>query len=154
MEGKKNSIEIEAELLERQSVQYIQEKNWDALEAMLDPACQFVGNTGACDRASAMKLMKEMNLGRVEFKDFQVTQAGDNLIVSFWIAAIEYRDGIQLSPQFSPRLSVWGRPLWSANLVPGSVFCSCALVFGSNLSRKKQSCCSISLMNIWLIKSK
>ena len=107
MEGKKNSIEIEAELLERQSVQYIQEKNWDALEAMLDPACQFVGNTGACDRASAMKLMKEMNLGRVEFKDFQVTQAGDNLIVSFWIAAIEYRDGIQLSPQFSPRLSVW-----------------------------------------------
>jgi len=107
MEGKKNSIEIEAELLERQSVQYIQEKNWDALEAMLDPACQFVGNTGACDRVSAMKLMKEMNLGRVEFKDFQVTQAGDNLIVSFWIAAIEYRDGTQLCPQFFPRLSVW-----------------------------------------------
>jgi len=107
MESKQNSIELEAELLERQSVRFIQEKNWDALEAMLDPACQFVGSTGACDRLSAMNLMKEMHLGPVEFKDFKVTQAGDNLIVSFWIAAIEYRDGVQLSAQFSPRLSVW-----------------------------------------------
>lgn len=107
MEGKQGSLEKEAEALERQSVRYIQEKNWDALEAMLDPACQFVSKAGSCDRASAMALMKGMNLGPVEFKDFQVTQAGDNLIVSFWIAAIEYRDGTQLSPEFSPRLSVW-----------------------------------------------
>ena len=107
MESKQSSLEKEAELLERQSVRYIQEKNWDALEAMLDPACQFVSNTGSCDRASAMTLMKGMNLGPVEFKDFKVTQAGDNLIVSFWIAAIEYRDGAQLSPEFSPRLSIW-----------------------------------------------
>ncbi len=107
MVAKQNDIEVEAELLERQSVQCIQEKNWDTLEAMLDPACQFVAKTGSYDRTSAMKLMKEMNLGPVEFKDFKVTQAGDNLIVSFWIAAIEYRDGTQLSPQFSPRLSVW-----------------------------------------------
>jgi hypothetical protein len=107
MEGKQSSLENEAELLERQSVRYIQEKNWDALEAMLDPACQFVSKIGSCDRASAMTLMKGMNLGPVEFKDFKVTEAGDNLVVSFWIAAIEYRDGTQLSPEFSPRLSIW-----------------------------------------------
>jgi len=52
-------------------------------------------------------LMKQMNLGPVEFKDFQVTQAGDNLIISFWLAAIEFCDGKQLSLNYSPRLSIW-----------------------------------------------
>ena len=101
------SIEVEAENLERRSIQLLQEKNWEALEAMLDPACQFVNHKGACDRASAMALMKQMNLGPVECKDFQVSQAGDNLIISFWVAAIEFCDGEQLSPNYSPRLSVW-----------------------------------------------
>lgn len=104
-----NNIAAEAEALERLTVQLIQEKNWEALESMLHPACQFITNKGSSDRASAMALMKEMSLGEVAFKDFKVTQAQDNLIVSFWIAAIEYRDGVQLSPQFFPRLSVWRR---------------------------------------------
>ncbi|MBU3629665.1 nuclear transport factor 2 family protein [Polynucleobacter sp. AP-Melu-500A-A1] len=102
-----NSIATEAEELERLSIKLIQDKNWSALEAMLDPACQFVGMNGACDRASAMSLMKEMNLGPVKLKDFKVTQAGDNLIVSFWLAALEFRDGKELSPNYSPRLSIW-----------------------------------------------
>jgi len=102
-----SNIAIEAEELERLSVKLIQDKNWGALEKMLDPACQFVGMNGACDRASAMSLMKEMNLGPVKFKDFKVTQAGDNLIVSFWLAALEFQDGQELSPEYSPRLSVW-----------------------------------------------
>lgn len=102
-----NSITTEAEELERLSIKLIQDKNWSALEAMLDPACQFVGINGACDRASAMSLMKEMNLGPVKLKDFKVTQAGDNLIVSFWLAALEFRDGKELSPNYSPRLSIW-----------------------------------------------
>ena len=102
-----NNIQAEAEKLERLSVQLIQDQNWDALEKMLDPACQFVSMSGSCDRASAMSLMKEMNLGPVKFKDFKVTQAGDNLIVSFWLAALEFRDGKELSPDYSPRLSVW-----------------------------------------------
>ena len=105
--GNMQSIEVEAENLERRSIQLLQEKNWEELEAMLDPACQFVNHQGACDRASAMTLMKQMNLGPVEFKDFQVTQAGDNLIISFWLAAIEFCDGKQLSPNYSPRLSIW-----------------------------------------------
>jgi hypothetical protein len=102
-----DNIAIEAEELERLSVKLIQDKNWAALEKMLDPACQFVGMNGACDRASAMSLMKEMNLGPVKFKDFKVTQAGDNLIVSFWLAALEFHEGKELSPNYSPRLSVW-----------------------------------------------
>ena len=101
------SIELEAENLERLSVQLIQEKNWEALEKMLAPECQFVSSQGACDKDSAMRLMKEMHLGPVKFKDFKVTKAQDNLIVSFWIAALEYRDGKELSPEYSPRLSVW-----------------------------------------------
>lgn len=105
----KKSIELEAEELERLSVKLIQDKNWEALEKMLAPGCQFVSSQGSCDRESAMRLMKEMHLGPVRFKDFKVTQAGDNLIISFWIAALEYRDAKELSPEYSPRLSVWKR---------------------------------------------
>lgn len=101
------AVELEAEKLERLSVQLIQDKNWQALDQMLAPGCQFVSSQGACDKASAMRLMKEMSLGPVKFKDFKVTEAEDTLIVSFWIAALEYRDGKELSPDYSPRLSVW-----------------------------------------------
>ena len=109
MEQKQSQSELLelGEKLERLSVQYLQDKNWDALEKLLDPACQFVGMDGACDRTSAMTLMKGMNLGPVQFKDFLVTQSRDNLIVSFWLAADEYHDGKALSSEFSPRLSVW-----------------------------------------------
>lgn len=102
-----SELEDLAEKLERLSVQYIQDKNWTALERMLDPACQFIGMNGACDRESAMTLMKAMNLGPVKFKDFKATQSGDNLVVSFWLAALEYQDGKELSPDYSPRLSIW-----------------------------------------------
>lgn len=107
LENNLNSIEVQAEKLERLSVKYIQDKNWDALEGMLHPACQFVSAQGSCDRAQAMTLMRQMNLGPVTFKDFKVGQAGDNLIVSFWLATAEYRDGKELSPDFFPRLSIW-----------------------------------------------
>lgn len=90
-------------------MQLIREKDWQALEQLLSPACQFVTGQGSCDRAEAMKLMKEMNLGEVRFKDFTVTQAGDNLIVSFWLSAPEMIGGKDLSTDFSPRLSVWQR---------------------------------------------
>jgi hypothetical protein len=103
----KRAIDIEAEDLERLCVKLIQDQNWQALEQMLAPGCQFVSSQGACDKESAMRLMKEMQLGPVQFKDFKVTQAQDNLIISFWIAALEYRDGKELSPEYSPRLSVW-----------------------------------------------
>ena len=103
----RSAIEIEAEDLERLSVKLIQDQNWQALEQMLAPGCQFVSSQGACDKESAMRLMKEMQLGPVKFKDFKVTQAEDTLVVSFWIAALEYRDGKELSPNYSPRLSVW-----------------------------------------------
>jgi cytosine/adenosine deaminase-related metal-dependent hydrolase len=103
----KRAIDIEAEDLERLCVKLIQDQNWQALEKMLAPGCQFVSSQGACDKESAMRLMKEMQLGPVQFKDFRVTQAGDNLIISFWIAALEYRDGKELLPEYSPRLSVW-----------------------------------------------
>ncbi len=101
------SIEAQAEELERLSVKLIQDKNWEALEKMLAPGCQFVSSQGSCDKESAMRLMRDMHLGPVKFKDFMVTEAGDNLIISFWIAALEYRDGKELSPEYSPRLSVW-----------------------------------------------
>jgi hypothetical protein len=103
----KRAIDIEAEDLERLCVKLIQDQNWQVLEQMLAPGCQFVSSQGACDKESAMRLMKEMQLGPVQFKDFKVTQAQDNLIISFWIAALEYRDGKELSPEYSPRLSVW-----------------------------------------------
>ena len=108
------AVEEEAKRLEELSVALIREKNWQALEQLLSPACQFVTGHGSCDRAEAMKLVKEMNLGEVRFKDFKVTQAGDNLVVSFWLSASEMIGGKVLSTEFSPRLSVWQRvgPDW------------------------------------------
>ena len=103
------SIETEAQALEYFAVKMIQDKNWTALEKMLDPACQFVNSNGAYDRKNAMLLMREMNLGPVEFKDFKVTRAEDNLIISFWMAAVEDRNGVKLPLQYSPRLSVWNK---------------------------------------------
>ena len=103
----RSAIEIEAEDLERLSVKLIQDQNWQALEQILAPGCQFVSSQGACDKESAMRLMKEMQLGPVKFKDFKITQAEETLVISFWIAALEYRDGKELSPDYSPRLSVW-----------------------------------------------
>jgi hypothetical protein len=103
------SIEAEAQALEYLAVKMIQDKNWTALEKMLDPACQFVNSGGAYDRKNAMLLMREMNLGPVEFKDFKVTQTEDNLIISFWMAAVEDRHGVKLPLQYSPRLSVWNK---------------------------------------------
>jgi hypothetical protein len=103
------SIEAEAQALEYLAVKMIQDKNWTALEKMLDPACQFVNSNGAYDRQNAMLLMREMSLGPVEFKDFKVTQAEDNLIISFWMAAVEERNGVKLPLQYSPRLSVWNK---------------------------------------------
>ena len=103
----KTSIEIEAENLEQLSVKFIQDKNWQALAEMLAPGCQFINSKDAYNKESAMLLMKEMNLGPVKFKDFKVTEAEDTLIVSFWIAALEFRDGKELSPDYSPRLSIW-----------------------------------------------
>ena len=107
LENNSSSILVQAEQLERLSIKYIQDKNRGALEKMLDPACQFVSAQGVCDRAQAMTLMKQMNLGPVAFKDFKVSQAGDNVIVSFWLSATEDRSGKTLSPCFSPRLSIW-----------------------------------------------
>jgi hypothetical protein len=106
--------EEDVKRLEELSVALIQEKNWQVLERLLSPACQFVTGHGSCDRAEAMKLMKEMNLGEVRFRDFKVTQAGDNLVVSFWLSASETIGGKVLSTDFSPRLSVWQRvgPDW------------------------------------------
>ena len=104
-----DALETEAKRLEELSVKLIQERSWQALEQLLSPACQFVTGRGSCDRTEAMKLMKEMNLGEVRFKDFKVTTAGDNLIVSFWLSASESIGGKMLSTGFSPRLSVWQR---------------------------------------------
>jgi hypothetical protein len=78
-----DALETEARRFEELSAKLIQEKNWQALEQLLSPACQFVTGRGSCRRTEAM------NLGEVRFKDFKVTPAGDNLIVSFWLSASE-----------------------------------------------------------------
>ena len=43
---------------------------------------------------------------------------------------------------------VWEQPSRPASLAPGSGFCSCAPVFGSNSSRRNRSCCGIFPRNI------
>lgn len=117
-----SSLEEEAKRLEEMSVAFIQDNNWQALEQLLSPACQFVTGQGSCDRAEAIQLMKEMHLGEVRFKDFKVTRAGANLIVSFWLSASETIGGKVLPTEFSPRLSVWQREGSAWQCIAYSVF--------------------------------
>ena len=65
------AIELEAEKLERLSVQLIQDKNWQALDQMLAPGCQFVSSQGACDKAFAVTIRMDRILSFAQLPSVQ-----------------------------------------------------------------------------------
>lgn len=103
------ALENEARQLEDLCISLIREKNWSALEDLLDPACQFVSARGSLGRAEAMDLMRSMELGDVRMKDFKVTRSGESIVISFWMGGPESVAGQAAREDFSPRLSVWSR---------------------------------------------
>lgn len=106
---KELSLKDEGRRLEELSISLIREKNWTALEELIDPACQFVTARGSLNRDEAMALMKTMELADVSLERFKVTRSGDTLVISFWLGARESVDGKPVPSEPSPRLSIWSR---------------------------------------------
>ena len=85
----------------------IKAKNWDVVESKIAEGFQSVHPDGARDRTSEISLLKNLNVGRVEFNDFKSTMSDDNIVVTYLISVQETIDLEQLPTKSTPRLSVW-----------------------------------------------
>jgi len=84
-------------------------RNWSAVEARIAPGFQSVHPDGPRDRAAELALIKGLDLGEYTLKEFKVTEAGGNLIVSYWISVQEVIDGKRLPSKPAMRLSIWSK---------------------------------------------
>ena len=97
----------EGERLER--LWWDQQKNQDiaGLTKIMSPAFQSINTKGAQDLALNMAIIKAEKLGNYELANIKVTQAQDNLIVSYQIKVPENYLGKKMSPKLHYRLDVW-----------------------------------------------
>jgi hypothetical protein len=119
-----NSTTNDGEKMEKQMWEDIKAKNWKAVESKIADGFQSIHPDGARDRANEISLIKNLNVGQVEFNDFRSTMNGDNIVVTYMISVQETIDLEQLPTKPTPRLSVWrkGAAGWQwichANLNP------------------------------------
>ena len=97
----------DGEKMEKQMWEDIKAKNWDVVESKIAEGFQSVHPDGARDRTSEISLLKNLNVGRVEFNDFKSTMSDDNIVVTYLISVQETIDLEQLPTKPTPRLSVW-----------------------------------------------
>ncbi len=102
-----NSTSNDGEKMEKQMWEDIKAKNWEVVESKIAEGFQSVHQDGARDRASEISLIKNLNVGRVEFNDFKSTMSGENVVVTYMISVQETIDLEQLPTKPTPRLSVW-----------------------------------------------
>jgi hypothetical protein len=102
-----NSTSNDGEKMEKQMWEDIKAKNWEMVESKIAKGFQSVHPDGARDRGSEISLIKNLNVGRVEFNDFKSTMSGDNVVVTYMISVQETIDIEQLPTKPTPRLSVW-----------------------------------------------
>jgi hypothetical protein len=93
--------------MERQMWEDIKAKNWKAVESKIADGFQSVHPDGARDRANELSLIKNLNIGQVEFNNFKSTTSGDNIVVTYMISVQETIDLERLPTKPTPRLSVW-----------------------------------------------
>lgn len=99
--------QTEGERLER--LWWDQQKNQDiaGLTKIMSPAFQSINTKGAQDLALNMAIIKAEKLGNYELANIKVTQAHDNLIVSYQIKVPENYMGKKMSAKLHYRLDVW-----------------------------------------------
>src|SRR6266581_6495451 len=101
-----NSTTNDGEKMEKQMWEDIKAKNWNAVESKIAEGFQSVHPDGARDRASEMSLIKNLNVGRIEFNDSKSTMSGDNVVVTYMISVQEAIKIEQLTTKKNTRLSV------------------------------------------------
>jgi hypothetical protein len=119
-----NPTSNDGEKMEKQMWEDIKAKNWKAVESKIADVFQSVHPDGARDRANEISLIKNLNVGQIEFNDFKSTINGDNVVVTYMISVQETIDLEKLPTKPTPRSSVWkkGADGWQwichANLNP------------------------------------
>jgi len=97
----------EGEKMERQMWADFKAKDWAAVERKIADGFQSVHPDGPRDRAGEITLIKNLNLGEFTLSNFQSTVNGNNIVVTYVIAAHETIDQERLPTKATPRLSVW-----------------------------------------------
>ena len=82
-------------------------KDWAAVERKIADGFQSVHPDGPRDRAGEITLIKNLNLGEFTLSNFQSTVNGNNIVVTYMMAAHETIDQERLGTKPTPRLSVW-----------------------------------------------
>jgi hypothetical protein len=66
-----NPTSNDGEKMEKQMWEDIKAKNWKAVESKIADVFQSVHPDGARDRANEISLIKNLNVGQIEFNDFK-----------------------------------------------------------------------------------
>jgi hypothetical protein len=106
-----SSINLQAEGEQLERLWWDQQKNQDiaGLTKIMSPAFQSINTKGAQDLALNMAIIKSEKLGNYELTNIKVTQAQDNLIISYQIKVPENYLGKKMSPKLHYRLDVWAK---------------------------------------------
>ncbi|MFI0434886.1 MAG: nuclear transport factor 2 family protein [Parachlamydiaceae bacterium] len=95
------------EQLETQMWEDMKHQNFTAVEANIAKNFQSVHTFGALTREAEISLIKNLYLGSYEISDFQVTENGDTLVVTYTVSVTEKIENQVLSAKPAPRMSVW-----------------------------------------------
>lgn len=83
------------------------ENNWDKVEKEIAYGFQSVHQDGFRDREEEIELLKGLNLGDYTLSDFNVTQNGNVVVVTYTVSVQETIEGKVLPTAPAPRLTVF-----------------------------------------------
>ena len=75
--------------MERQMWADFKAKDWKTVESRIAEGFQSIHPDGPRDRAGEISLIEHLNLGEFTFSNFKTTVNGDNIAVTYQIAAQE-----------------------------------------------------------------
>ena len=95
------------EKLVRQLWVDMKENNIAAIEKMIAPGFQSIHEDGSRAREEEIELIKGLNLGEYTLTDFNVTQTGSVIIVTYFVSVQETINNKRLSMKPAARLSIF-----------------------------------------------
>ncbi len=99
--------EADGEQLEKRIWKAMANTNMSWVKDHVASSFQSVHSDGARDRSGELKLIKGLNLGEYELRNFKTTQVDGQIIVTYSVSVMETIAGERTSSDPAPRLSVW-----------------------------------------------
>jgi len=106
-ESESLSAAAQGEKLVRQVWSDMKAGNIEAIESYTPQGFQSVHQDGSRNREQELKLIRGLHLGDYTLSHFTVTQNGPVLVTSYFVSVAETIDGIRLSSEPTPRLSIF-----------------------------------------------